>query len=591
LTDELEGPVTERRRRFEWMAIGTAVAMAYACGIWGLSLYYEQTLPPDQLPSVIDLTYYATRLFIFEWDVPEGVRISVPLQLARWLAPASLALATVKLIAAAFRDEAQVLLCSVRGNHAVVCGLGRKGLSLVKDLKAQGIQVVAIEKDGENPNIEAVRSQSIPVLKGNAADRGFLAWAGVAGAPYLFAVTGDDEVNLQIAARASELRRGRFPRRATDLRCAIHVEDPHTADLFADAPLVSAEGHDFGAHLFSIYRFGARVLLEEHPPDLRELHEKDAPPVCITIFGEGQLAHELVLQLARIGHYGSRARPIVRVICTEGSDSLASLEARRTVLEELIDLRIDTADMEEVLSGDDVLEDLFDQNQAGQVYICLPNLAQALRLGAALNRVGEERVLVCTSSKSTLAGLVSSLTGAKGNGLETFDVTANTCTFDNIMRNGLDAQARKIHELYCASQEELGETSATNSTLVDWHLLPETFKESNRSQADHLSVKLRAVGRDHDASRQLDDLELSDDEVTLLAELEHRRWYAEKRLAGWRHAPGPKDPKRRLSPSIVVGWTELSEAEKDKDRDAARNLSKVLKAALGQGPNGPTSEG
>jgi len=170
LTDELEGPVTERRRRFEWMAIGTAVAMAYACGIWGLSLYYEQTLPPDQLPSVIDLTYYATRLFIFEWDVPEGVRISVPLQLARWLAPASLALATVKLIAAAFRDEAQVLLCSVRGNHAVVCGLGRKGLSLVKDLKAQGIQVVAIEKDGENPNIEAVRSQSIPVLKGALRD-------------------------------------------------------------------------------------------------------------------------------------------------------------------------------------------------------------------------------------------------------------------------------------------------------------------------------------------------------------------------------------------------------------------------------------
>jgi len=40
-----------------------------------------------------------------------------------------------------------------------------------------------------------------------------------------------------------------------------------------------------------------------------------------------------------------------------------------------------------------------------------------------------------------------------------------------------------------------------------------------------------------------------------------------------------------------VGWTELSEAEKDKDRDASRNLSKVLKAALGQGPNDPTSEG
>lgn len=558
-----------RRQYYEWLLIGFAVLVAYGLAISGFVRYYAAHVPH---PSIVDFLYYATRLFVFEWDIPAGESIPWMLQIARWLAPASLAAAAIKAIFMAFWDEAQVLFSWRLCNHAIVCGLGRKGMTLIRDLEKNKIKVVGIEKDTEHPRIVELRLEGIPVLKGNAADPGYLRWAGISRAAYLFAVTGDDEVNLDIAAQASKVKRMGFPWRSRSRRCAIHVQDPHTADLFADVALLPEAGPDFEAHLFSIYQLASRCLLETHYPDPVELHRPDALPVRVTVFGQGRLVQEVVQQIARIGHYGSKKTTCVRVIATDADDdSLAWLKASRAVLKELIHLQIDEADLDQIILHDEALERL---QPIGQVYVCLADTAQGLRLGAALRRIGRERVVVCLASKSALAERVTSLSQREQLGFDTFDVTRATCTFENLMCAGLDAQARKIHQVYFDAQTQAGVTPADNFTLTVWHHLPEALKQSNRSQADHLSVKLRALGDRGGDRPQAEDLR---DQEELLAELEHRRWYAERRLAGWRFAAGPKDAMRRTSPAILP-WEDLKDEEKEKDRVAIRNLVKVLDA-------------
>jgi hypothetical protein len=70
----------------------------------------------------------------------------------------------------------------------------------------------------------------------------------------------------------------------------------------------------------------------------------------------------------------------------------------------------------------------------------------------------------------------------------------------------------------------------------------------------------------------------SDGEIEELARQEHDRWVADLRRDGWRPTTGPKDPGRKLHP-LLVGWEELDEAEREKDRDAARLIPRMLAQA------------
>jgi hypothetical protein len=59
--------------------------------------------------------------------------------------------------------------------------------------------------------------------------------------------------------------------------------------------------------------------------------------------------------------------------------------------------------------------------------------------------------------------------------------------------------------------------------------------------------------------------------IEALAIAEHRRWMAEKIVAGWRHA-AIRDDARQLHPSIRP-YDELSEDEKQKDRNTVHAAS------------------
>ena len=72
--------------------------------------------------------------------------------------------------------------------------------------------------------------------------------------------------------------------------------------------------------------------------------------------------------------------------------------------------------------------------------------------------------------------------------------------------------------------------------------------------------------------------EFTPNQIEMLAELEHRRWLAERRVANWTFGT-VKDEVRRENPNLLA-WEKLEETVKDYDRKAVRLIPPLLAGAL-----------
>jgi voltage-gated potassium channel len=85
-------------------------------------------------------------------------------------------------------------------NHYLVCGRGEIGLNLIKELRATGKTYVVVDSTQDQPG-----GREHPWIRGDASDNATLVKAGILNAVGLFAVTGDDNINLVISISARQL--------------------------------------------------------------------------------------------------------------------------------------------------------------------------------------------------------------------------------------------------------------------------------------------------------------------------------------------------------------------------------------------------
>jgi ppGpp synthetase/RelA/SpoT-type nucleotidyltranferase len=150
---------------------------------------------------------------------------------------------------------------------------------------------------------------------------------------------------------------------------------------------------------------------------------------------------------------------------------------------------------------------------------------------------------------------------------------------DNILgKRHITKIARENHKAYLKSRyEELHKQ--VDPSLAPWKDLKEELQESNKLQAMHMIEKLHQLGYDVlKANNNILEVEFTDDEIEIMAEIEHGRWNAEKILNGWSWGE-VKDFGKKTNPSIVK-WDMLSEETKEHDRRAVRKIPADL-GALG----------
>lgn len=158
--------------------------------------------------------------------------------------------------------------------------------------------------------------------------------------------------------------------------------------------------------------------------------------------------------------------------------------------------------------------------------------------------------------------------------------TINDPEITNRIDQRIDDLAKLLHDEYIKESRDRGDTIETNPSLIKYEDLPQDLKDANKDNVRTIPEKLKRIGYDIRLQRgdKRNELSLTDEEIIILAEIEHTRWIWQKRMQGWVYNPGEKNIELKTSPTIVP-WNKLVPEIQVKARDSVKFIPILLKNA------------
>ncbi len=566
---------TARSRSFLFLRqykLGLLALLAFTALLLGLIGFLQAN------ESLVDAAYATLSLLALNYVAPPNGDVHLTLQIARFMVPAVAAFATFTALVAVLNDQWHLARARVKSGHLIVCGLGRRGMRLVRSVLADDrprgsnwpTSIVVIEADRTNSNVSLARELGAIVVIGDSTDPEILHAAGAHRAETLISVLPEDVDNAAVASGIRELCGGRTD--SLDAYC--HVTDMDLVEDLTSASLGSSD-ETLSLEWFSVPERAARLLLAEHGGLVRRSDDGAAPHLVVV--GADDLARAVIVNGARQWHTlaGDGAEPLSMTVAGEGSAAwVRRLADRHPAVSHAARLSSYEHDLRSGARVDEARRAL---ERATAVFVCAPTDTESLELGFAASRAVTSETTVVVRLLIENAGFVQLLEGEPGGGsLRLFSIVDRTCSIEMVTDGLNETLARGLHSVYLDQEAE-------GPAAVAWDQLEDSFKEANRAQARDVRNKLRSLGC---RIRPLTDwdsplLRLADDEVESLAEEEHRRWSRERKRQGWTQGSA-RDDQRRIHPLIDVPWQELKEnhpGDADYDRDFVRNLPKVFAAA------------
>ena len=538
-------------KRHEWTLVGAVAVLAFVLGVVGMRW---QMAAHGTAASWADAAYFSLRLFTISYDfVGEGdapyAADNWLLQVARFLAPATLTYAVVKGLMHAAAYQFNLWILSRWKGHAVICGAGERGRQLAVALRKEGRQVVVIEKDEQVDTLADIRAAGARVVVGSGTDPARQADARLEHAAIVAAVTPCEESNLQVVLAASRRRSG-LPLRALAQATRSFAEMFETRPPFARIVAGKECGffdHDVAASRLLVSRYAADLV-----PDLLSASR----PPRLLLAGDGDILPELLGVVVTQCQYAGADVPRIDLVSVDADAFAREFPLPHPQLGLVADLHLHVKPLPLVLRLDlaELRSDVHDHPYDLAIVACredIDTLTLARNLAQQTGRVRRDIVAGLRPSTQLMRLFIDEQPLA---GVQPHDLVSLGCSAEIVLHGRLDKVARGIHEAYLADQLAAGRGLGSAPALVPWEELPEGLRQANRAQADHIPIKRRTLA-------------ISDSAATIeaLAVAEHRRWMAEKIVANWRHA-ADRDDARRLHPSIRP-YDELSDAEKQKDRN------------------------
>jgi hypothetical protein len=579
----------------------TLVIVSVGLGWIGFYRYFAAAGEP--IP-VLEALFHAAGLPLLETTALETGWEHVPLELhiARIIGMLVVPYAFVLAFLALFGDVVRpwrVRSWASRGQpYTVVCGLGWRGFELVQDLAARRERIAVVEQNPDNGLLAGARDLGAIHIAGDATRLSVLRSAGVAAASRIFVMGGSDEMGIrmlkQIVAAVGS------PVREEPILCSVEIADERTREF---VHRTVPGGSALVLSTFDTYETTARQLIERWPVD-----RGTDGVVGVIVVGWSPVAQALLEQALLIGHFApgrslrvtvltqqpesDRARFLELCPCFRGDSFAGNPDAerlRQQVLAECVfDLLPDSDTL--LLADEGPLLKHVTTGAPTTIYVCiddgLRSAAHVAALLPSLASVATERDADVQlfyyydypedehwpAVEQNLRRL------APGIEVHSFGNFLDGCSVDRIQGRPADDVARGIAEFY--RREYGGET---------WERLTEPDRISNRRSADHVAVKLHAVGAfqvrpDEDDPSFL----LSEDEIVMLADMEHRRWCAEKLLAGWRPLPRTAqnltawnaDKERFKAQKLHIAlapFDVLDEHDRGKDLAQIRSIPTILR--------------
>ncbi len=507
-------------------------------------------------------------------DVSSDAPLS--LNIARVLGPLIVGYAAVRGLLVLSREQVRLLgFRFLRRNHVIVAGLGDVGFRLAAALNDAGARVVAIERDIGNLSIEGCRERGIGVMIGDATDPDVLRAVRIDRAEHLVVAPGVDGVAIDVIASAARVVDGQ---RSEPLRVFAHIEDRGLWQAMEAWTLTDSSDLDIRVQLFNLYEAAVRLLLDEHPPFTDEDADQRRGP-AVLVLGDESIAEILIVNIARLWRNArefERARLELTLAGPDAVETCEQLLARYPQLDWICRLQAWPIDLDSpTLHKSDYV------NEAGAAYVAFRDEAEGLAAALQLARASlpaDTITLAINDERLGAARLATDGTGATRIGV--FGILSRTLIPDVLLDGLNETLARSMHTSYRRNQLARGADPSVPS-LAPWSELAEDLRDSNRAFAYGIPEKMRAIAC---VIVPTTLVELQDaatiftpDELETLARQEHERWMRDRIADGWSYGD-PRDDARKLHPSLVP-YDELSSEEREKDRDAIRDLPRMLAEA------------
>jgi hypothetical protein len=580
--------------RWYWRVVFSGVIIGIFFGTWGYLIYAGDNAVENA--SFFTALYHAVQLFALHMPLLEG-HINWQLEIGRWAAAIASGLAVLLVLSRAFLTEWRLFHIRWAKNHVVVCGLGEVGTRLALEFRRAGSNVVAIERGVTAPGVSEVESQGIPVIIGDAKDHETLRRVRAHHAMNLLAVCSDDDTNIAITVAVRDLAAAETSA-PPNAECRLLLADRDLHERVA--PYLTSTG---GAGEFRIKVGGfdmpetvARLAFDEHPLDFDGIREQDSISVHLVLVGTCPLGEALAVKALQLCHFANRSRPRVTVVGNDAHAFISRLRQRHPYAEPWYEAqavecdRSDTA-LPEKIAALPVRDELVtvaicpgsghDGDIESQNVLMATAIENALQSG---NPAKQTQILVYLRRRSGFGSLFGSM-GKSGGGvsIHAFGLIETLYNLDTLLHEKQDAVARALHLEYFEEQEErkkkaeaVGQTFEPRPAHKPWEILSESFRESNRIAADHLAVKLRAVGLYMDTPKKPGALDSFMDTGDTLAMMEHERWCAEHWLDGWRL--GTRNDQAKVHPDLKP-WDELPLEERYIDQNFAAKTVRVTERA------------
>jgi voltage-gated potassium channel Kch len=548
-----------------WVLLIGLFFVSLVLGVIGFEHYYKY----HGLEHVLAKSFYNTfQLYVLESGNLEG-HIPLELNIARFTAPLVPLFALILTLLQIFRKQWEKLKISLMRKHIVIIGFGTKGKNIVEDLLRKEKKILVIDSDHNNPQLDFIQHSKCRLMLGNATDTEVLKKANITHAKMVYLLSGNDNTQIKACLEIYQLVKESNRSKEDPLNCIMHLQKQEFMNTLKSHNLVQNIDDAFALRIFNVYESSARDLFEENPPDGIGIPANSNTLVQILIFGFGLAGEALALQTALTGHYANGKKPKVLIVDRMAEEKVQDFLERHPAFKDYCELEYITSGPDSPQLINQVIPYTDIPDTLTSIVLCYENKTQNLLLGLQLDNVNfKEHVNIFISTSDDVA--FKSISQK----VKPYGLSSKVCSHEAICSEFLDMKAIAFHNNYLEKrrkEDDFGKKDAD----VPWEELSQEYKDSNRKAADHIGVKMRAIACEIvESDDPRPQATITEEELLMLAKLEHKRWNAERALAGWTYSELRND-KARKTPDLTE-WKNLTNETREYDIDAVKGIPDVL---------------
>jgi hypothetical protein len=543
--------------------------VALILGFWGWSIRE----PVQNWSGLLNNCFRTLQLITLNFPTDFDDAVPWPLQVARLLVPLIAVSATFHILLGGVTRPLRLALLPHARDHVVLIGDAQFSQVALTDLAAGGRQVVAVAKNFDAARRETLEGLGLTALEAAPRQPATFQARTLRRAGALFVAGPDDLENINLALLAIRALDKRPPN--PPLTLAVKIDREDLAGELAAALDGIARRHGVRYHRLCPDRDGLRIELARFAPAFTK-PDRAAPSHALVVGLQGRWEQALGQIILSLQDHPT-ARPNVTLALSEAEQQ--AFETWRAAHPDL-DLiaqfrRLGFPAREEAASK------IVAACGPPHLAVILLDGADAIAAALALRRpacafaTGATPILVRQSKEDFL---LAALRGAEikdrdHNNLIAFSGPIRSETVARVVDRKGDEAAMALHAHYLEGSARLPPGSP--AALAAWDDLPENLREANRASADHMAILFASEGialaDTENVARAVSDPAA----LERLAQVEHRRWMADRIARGWRS--GVKSDDARLIRASIKPYSQLPETEKEKDRQAVRVLAWILR--------------